>query len=423
MPTPTTTTLPGGEIVVPMSTLLDALAEVLTEQERIKLFGELLKLRPGHVAPGDLIEADLFNRILDDINDLMLRVAMLEAGADTTPVRPRIESITPQIVRSGDRLTVTGSGLGAGNIRLIKFDETLVPASAILPGSTDRTMLIAAPVTPGLPASGRSVVLTVGSSAGTASGSYFQLPEIAQPFQSSVTFQVTGIEPPDAKIAAGKPYTVKIDVAVQVNEDEVFDLAGSVTGTGAKLVSVNPATIAAGPETATDALITSVEVEITTNASGTALVGLSAQGRKHQDAQGSLNPGYTVTVDSAAPVPVTLVTLLPPLASAGSKFETRGGVLTLVAATPTDGSPRIMLVLTATSQKAITFQITELKASATKWNPTLESLATMTLGAGGSDDIMISFDSPPSGADGMLSFNIKSGTDVQAYTLGLSSHA
>ena len=98
-------------------------------------------------------------------------------------------------------------------------------------------------------------------------------------------------------------------------------------------------------------------------------------------------------------------------------------MLTLVAATPTDGSPRIMLVLTATSQKAITFQITELKASATKWNPTLESLATMTLGAGGSDDIMISFDSPPSGADGMLSFNIKSGTDVQAYTLGLSSHA
>jgi hypothetical protein len=419
----TTETLTNGEIVVPMSTLFDALDGVLDPGEKAALVAELIKLRPKRVTPGDLISADLFNQILDDINDLMLRVAMLESDADSTVRKPTITGISPSIVRSGELLTVTGTGLGATNLRLIEFDKTPVSLSAIRPGSSDRTLLVAAPITPNLPAVGRSVMLTVGSSAGTASVSYFQLPELSEPFQSSVTFKVKGIDPADAKIAANKTYTVLVDVGVQVNEDEVFNLVGSATGSGSQFVSVEPATISATAETATKALVTPVKLKITTGNSGDAMAGLMLQGRTHASAQGTLNPPYVLTVAAVPTVPVSLVNFVAPQASPGSTFETRAGLLTLVAKKPTDGSPRILLVLTVTSTTAISFDVAGLTADAAGWNPKLESIPAMALGAGGSDDIMISLDSTLTGSDAKLRFEVRSkdGSKIQPYVIGLSA--
>ncbi len=57
------TTADAGTISVPMSSILDALENVLTEDERNALFEQLIGLRPTTVAPGDLITAELFNQI------------------------------------------------------------------------------------------------------------------------------------------------------------------------------------------------------------------------------------------------------------------------------------------------------------------------------------------------------------------------
>ncbi|MDJ0642089.1 MAG: IPT/TIG domain-containing protein [Erythrobacter sp.] len=81
-----------ADSVVPMSSILEALEGVLSEEERQVLLSELIDVSPQGVAPGDLITAELFNQILSDINSLKLRVAALE-GSTGAPV---ITGISPQ---------------------------------------------------------------------------------------------------------------------------------------------------------------------------------------------------------------------------------------------------------------------------------------------------------------------------------------
>jgi hypothetical protein len=96
-----------GNIVVPLSTILDQLKGKLSDSEVNALLLALVSQRTKEVRPGDLITAELFNQILGDIADLTVRVAQLEGSTSG----PRILGRTPP----GDvtvlgRLTVLGTG-------------------------------------------------------------------------------------------------------------------------------------------------------------------------------------------------------------------------------------------------------------------------------------------------------------------------
>jgi len=103
---PPTTASPGN-IVVPMSTILQALDGVLSPSERDALLGAVVGIRTDQVQPGDLITAQFVNSLLEDINTLQLRVAALEGGAGG-PVLVRIDPSNETSV--GDLLTLVGSG-------------------------------------------------------------------------------------------------------------------------------------------------------------------------------------------------------------------------------------------------------------------------------------------------------------------------
>jgi hypothetical protein len=104
---PPTITASPGNIVVPMSTILQALDGVLTPAERDALLGAVVGVRADQVQPGDLITAQFVNSLLEDINTLQLRVAALEGSAGG-PVLVRIEPSNETAV--GDLLTLIGSG-------------------------------------------------------------------------------------------------------------------------------------------------------------------------------------------------------------------------------------------------------------------------------------------------------------------------
>ena len=140
---PTTTTLPTGEIVVPMSTLLDALSSVLSPAERDALFENLLALRPQDVAPGDLITADLFNQILRDINDLMLRVARIE-GNTGGPVIDQIEPGDTDLP-TGSRIKIRGRNLKPANADT-KVSFGSIEVFDFFPESSDITIELPVPV-------------------------------------------------------------------------------------------------------------------------------------------------------------------------------------------------------------------------------------------------------------------------------------
>lgn len=102
---PPTITTESGTIAVPMSSILDALEDVLSEAERKALFGQLIGLRPSGVAPGDLITAELFNDLIGNVNDLLARVAILEGAAGG----PIIDSLEPGTsVAVLEKFTVVG---------------------------------------------------------------------------------------------------------------------------------------------------------------------------------------------------------------------------------------------------------------------------------------------------------------------------
>jgi hypothetical protein len=218
----TTTTIDGaGTISVPMSSILDALEGVLTEEERLALFTQLINLRPAGVAPGDLITAELFNQVMSDINDLMARMAALEAAVDPVAKTPVITQILPQIVRTGDDFQVIGRNLTPGLLSRIEVEDTPIPLDRIKAGSGPTKLVLEAPALLSLPNSGATVILTVFNAAGSDQGTYFQLPGIADALQALITIQPESITP-DVEIVAGDTYTLSYEIAIQSSADEEF---------------------------------------------------------------------------------------------------------------------------------------------------------------------------------------------------------
>ena len=74
-----------GNTRVPLSTVIDQLRGRLTTPEIDAVVSAVTPLRQTGVQPGDLITATLFNRLLDDIADLQVRLATLE-GDKGVPV-------------------------------------------------------------------------------------------------------------------------------------------------------------------------------------------------------------------------------------------------------------------------------------------------------------------------------------------------
>jgi hypothetical protein len=76
----TITNLTPGNVVVPLSSIIDQLRGKLTSAEIDNLLAALIANRKSQVLPGDLITADLVNQILQDIQDLNTQVAQLAGG-------------------------------------------------------------------------------------------------------------------------------------------------------------------------------------------------------------------------------------------------------------------------------------------------------------------------------------------------------
>ena len=133
------TTTDPGTISVPMSSILDALEGVLTEDERTALFEQLIGLRPSGVAPGDLITAELFNQMLSDINDLSTRLANLEGAAGG----PILESLDPpSVVAINGLIIVTGrtfnparnlNAVRIGDVEITQFRADSSPTHLLFP--------------------------------------------------------------------------------------------------------------------------------------------------------------------------------------------------------------------------------------------------------------------------------------------------
>jgi hypothetical protein len=96
-----------GNIVVPLSAILDQLQGKLSSAEIDSLFQAIVSRKKEQVRPGDLITADLMNQVLADLADLNVRVALLEGATSGPMILGRIPSGD---VTALGKLTVLGTG-------------------------------------------------------------------------------------------------------------------------------------------------------------------------------------------------------------------------------------------------------------------------------------------------------------------------
>lgn len=152
--------MPTIDATKSLAILLDALDGELSPESKAALAVQMELINPPGVKPGDLITADLFNHMLDDIENLMMRVAVLE-GAGGGPV---ITGISPS---GGNILTnTTMSILGTGfdvepNRNVVQLGEAII--TQFQAGSNETRLTFSVPdLFSGLPKSVNAFVETGG---------------------------------------------------------------------------------------------------------------------------------------------------------------------------------------------------------------------------------------------------------------------
>lgn len=150
-----------GEMVVPVSDILDKLGSKLTATEKEQLLIAILSRRTDQVKPGDLITAGLLNQLLADVADLEVRLAKVETQQPDAGPAVKISRILPSDdLTVGDEVAIEGRNfeytLGAS---YTTFGNK--PVFAFEAGSRDDRLIVAVPDPGGLPKEGKKILLTV----------------------------------------------------------------------------------------------------------------------------------------------------------------------------------------------------------------------------------------------------------------------
>jgi hypothetical protein len=113
---------------------------------------------PDHVEPGDIVQSEEFNGIIDVLHDLWNRVALLEGGVGGIGVA--IFSLSPSgDLRVGQELTIFGRNFGF-SIGAHRVFFNSVRATIFKTGSNDQKLIVEIPDVPGVTEDGTEVTLT-----------------------------------------------------------------------------------------------------------------------------------------------------------------------------------------------------------------------------------------------------------------------
>jgi hypothetical protein len=174
------------------------------------------------VRPGDLITADLINRLIALVNK---HEGLLDAGGTAVT----ISQVLPPVARVGEELKVFGSGLEAANLQQISVEDTNVPISQIKPGSSGNLLIFDVPALL-VPPTGKTAVVTVQSRSGaSAFGSFHVLPAIVANLEASFQISRTAVSP-DEPLQPNTAYEFTYAVEAFTSRDETYLLEPRLIG-------------------------------------------------------------------------------------------------------------------------------------------------------------------------------------------------
>lgn len=181
---------------------------------------------PTKVNPGDLIRADVVTEMLGLLLSLDQRVSILEltSGPATGLF---ITSIIPAgSVRVGEEMEIRGQNFGF-SIGAHRVFLDGVQVLAFKPGSSDQKLILNVPDLPGIPPTGKAVVLSVSNQTATDIRTINVLPpQIAVGGNVDVSFD--SVLP--TTIVPGGAATFRYKVRSRANQQAQFTLSGTVSG-------------------------------------------------------------------------------------------------------------------------------------------------------------------------------------------------
>jgi hypothetical protein len=301
-----------GNIVVPLSAIIDQLKGKLSNGEIDALLYAIISKRKTEVRPGDLITADLMNQILNDLADLQVRVAQLEGSAAASGVL-KIAKILPAVLRMGDELKVFGSGLAPAQLKSLSIEGNSVPLSALKTGSNAALLIFDVPPILGIPDAGKNVVLAVENTAGASDfGTFYVLPGIATNLEASFNVQRTTVAP-GGNTTANTNYDYTFSIEAFTSRDETYTLEPKLAG------AANDWSVAVKsgsnelfiPKSQPTPSTTPVVLAVRTGASGSGQLSLGLRAKNFAGVTGS-SMVETVAIGVAPPLPNLDVEFLSP---------------------------------------------------------------------------------------------------------------
>lgn len=145
------------------------------------------------VEPGQLITADLMNRLLKRVHDLEGRVATLEeeGSSGPEPGTLQIDDHNPKDVRVGEQVTLVGKNFAVpGELNDIRVGGISVPDENVGLGSTETSLTFTIPSIGGLGDTGSNVNVEVSNSNGSDMQTVHLKPESVVP-DGSIELQYT----------------------------------------------------------------------------------------------------------------------------------------------------------------------------------------------------------------------------------------
>jgi hypothetical protein len=423
-----------GNIVVPLSEIIDKLQGKLSTADINALLLSVTSKQAKEIRPGDLVTADFINGLINDIKDIDRRLQLLEVGKPSIVTAILIDEPTPTtVLRIGDPLIIRGEGLLADS--LIMIGNTPLAGAF---GSPDDTTLTIKSIPPldipgGLPPSGKTVILSVSNEQfGGATTNFILKPFVqTKPIGSMVIAQSDG-PAVGTKYAKNGVYTFKFRITADTKPDIRFLVIANITGqptwktTLSQSVLFVPAAQSAGTPTI-------AEVSVTVEISGTAIKGdignlyITLKAETDSSFVWRSTPDVDIEVDnSATQVPKLNIALSESTAGDAGIRTNADNSLTALIGNPDGSGGTGELQFTITRVDGVSFKAGDYQIDLTKlaslpagWNASVSGAASGKVNLSGSaQSVKISLTAQAAAGAAKLQLALTSVSDASVSGLG-----
>jgi hypothetical protein len=279
---PTSTDLSNahpGDVVVPLSDMLDLLASRLEEDELDDISEELIRRRTSQVTAGDVISAEMMNQILADVANLQTRVMVLEAGIPDVD-RPQIFLVAPSDgVRISEQLQVSGFNLAPEQLTSVRMGNRAVQVFSS--ASHDKLLAFDVPPILGIPEEGADVNLEITNDFGSDSIMVNVLRIEVSELTVAITLAYQSIPSEELEPGTDYPITVRIS-AISTLESE-YIITPSIDNSGWSVALDETSNRILIPQSQMSPFVIDVDATVTTGFSGSANFSMRIEAVGHPD--------------------------------------------------------------------------------------------------------------------------------------------